>query len=193
MRIILMLADGATYRGIANGLTTTAPTIRLWKGRYLADGVIGLGTIRPGQPPKKLTPALRAKVLSKTQQPPPDGSTHWSLRFVQFLREVVATRLKDPEIHIILDNLSVHKSALATEFLVERPNVQFHFTPPYSSWLNQVETWFSKLQRDVLGRGIFTSVDDLRRKIMRYIRLYSKTAQSFRWKCENVEPQNTKC
>ena len=80
MRIILMLADGATCPEIADALTTTAPTISLWKGRYLADGVIGPGTIRPGQPPKKLTPALRAKVLSKTQQPPPDGSTHWSPR-----------------------------------------------------------------------------------------------------------------
>ncbi len=315
MRIILMLADGATYREIADALTTTAPTISLWKGRYRADGVIGLGTVRPGQQPKKLTPALRAKVLSKTQQPPPDGSTHWSLRkmaavigvgrelirkiwkeadlkphrlerymasndpdfeqkaaaiiglyldppqhaavfcvdeksaiqaldrqdrrlplspgraerhgfeyyrhgtlslfaalnprtgevlgkpatrhtsadFVQFLQEVVATCHKDQEIHIILDNLSVHKSALVKEFLAEHPNVQFHFTPTYSSWLNQVESWFSKLQRDVLDRGIFTSVDDLRRKIMRYIRLYSKTAKPFRWKYENIEHRITKC
>jgi len=46
--------------------------------------------------------------------------------------------------------------------------VRLHFTPTYSSWLNQVESWFSKLQRDVIDRGIFTSVADLKRKIIRY-------------------------
>ena len=80
MRIILRLADGATYREVMESLSTTAPTISLWKKRYQAEGVVGLGTIRPGQPPQKLTAALRAKILAKTQQPPPDGSTHWSLR-----------------------------------------------------------------------------------------------------------------
>ena len=62
------------------------------------------------------------------------------------------------------------------------PKVRFHFMPTYSSWLNQVEIWFSKLQREVIDRGIFTSVTDLRRKIMRYIRLYGKSAKPFRWK-----------
>jgi transposase len=80
MRIILRLADGATYREIEEALETTAPTISLWKKRYLEEGLVGLETIRPGQPPRKLTPALRAKILAKTHQPPPDGSTHWSLR-----------------------------------------------------------------------------------------------------------------
>jgi transposase len=52
------------------------------------------------------------------------------------------------------------------EFLARHSNVEFHFTPTYSSWLNQVEISFSKLQRDVIDRGIFTSVADLGRKIM---------------------------
>jgi transposase len=80
MRIILLLADGATYREIMESLATTAPTISLWKKRYQQEGALGLETIRPGQPPQKLTPSLRAKILAKTQQPPPDGSTHWSVR-----------------------------------------------------------------------------------------------------------------
>jgi transposase len=41
--------------------------------------------------------------------------------------------------------------------------------PTYSSWLNQVELWFGKIERDNLARGIFTSVSDLRGKILRYI------------------------
>ena len=57
--------------------------------------------------------------------------------------------------------------------------MKFHFTPTYSSWLNQVESWFSKLQREVIDRGIFTSVADLKRKILRYIRLYQKTPNPF--------------
>ena len=64
--------------------------------------------------------------------------------------------------------------------------MQLHFTPTYSSWLNQVEIWFSKLQRDVITRGIFTSVQDLSRKILRYIRLYSKSAKPFKWKYNDV-------
>ncbi len=67
-------------------------------------------------------------------------------------------------------------------FLDEHPNVALHFTPTYSSWLNQIELWFSKLQRDVIARGIFTSTADLARKLRRYINAYSKHAKPFRWK-----------
>ena len=307
MRIILMLDEGASYSEIKEKLDTTAPTISLWKRRYCEEGLVGLATFHPGQPPQKLTPQLRAKILAKTQQEPPDGSTHWSLRkmaavmgvgkdlirqvwreadlkphrldrymasddpqfekkaaqiiglylnppqhaavfcvdeksaiqaldrldrrlplspgraerhgfeyyrhgtlslyaalnpqtgevigqtaprhtsqeFVTFLGDVVASQSAEREIHIILDNLSAHKTPLVQQFLVAHPNVQFHFTPTYSSWLNQVEIWFSKLQREVIDRGIFTSLADLRRKILRYIRLYAKSAKPFRWKYAN--------
>src|SRR6185369_7956528 len=52
--------------------------------------------------------------------------------------------------------------------------VRLHLTPTYSSWLNQVELWFARIERDVIARGVFTSVPDLRRKLMRYIRQYIK-------------------
>jgi transposase len=45
--------------------------------------------------------------------------------------------------------------------------VRFHFTPTYSSWLSQVEIWFAKIERDVIARGVFTSVADLSRKLMK--------------------------
>jgi transposase len=61
-----------------------------------------------------------------------------------------------------------------------------HFTPTYSSWLNQVELWFSKIERDLLARGIFTSVADLARKIRRYIRHYNKTPKPIRWAYRNL-------
>jgi transposase len=48
---------------------------------------------------------------------------------------------------LVLDNLSAHKTKDVERFLREHPRVQFHFTPTYSSWLNQVELWFAKIQR----------------------------------------------
>jgi transposase len=65
------------------------------------------------------------------------------------------------------------------------PRVRFHFTPTYSSWLNQVESWFARIQRDVISRGVFTSVDDLSRELMKYIRVYTKSAKPFRWTYSN--------
>jgi transposase len=49
-----------------------------------------------------------------------------------------------------------------------------HFTSTYSSWLNQVELWFANIEREVIARGVLTSVPDLNRKLMRYIRQYNK-------------------
>lgn len=116
------------------------------------------------------------KILGQT------ASRHTSQEFVTFLEEPVATQPAEREVHVILDNFSTHRTNLVKQFLVERPNVKLHFTPACSSWLNQVESWFGKLQREVIDRGIFTSVADLERKILRYIRLYRKTAKPFQWK-----------
>lgn len=99
---------------------------------------------------------------------------------------MVATQPAQREVHVILDTFSTHKTDLVHAFLQQHANVTFHFTPTYSSWLNQVESWFSKLQRDVIDRGIFTSVADLKRKIVRYIRPYQKTAKPFQWKYSDV-------
>ena len=302
-KIVLALADGLSYEAIKSKLDTTAPTIARWKRRFVEGGLDGFETRRPGQPPAKLTPKLRARILSATRRKPRDGSTHWSCRklaaelglsktmvhnvwqeaglkphrlerymastdpdferkaadiiglylhppqhaavfavdektaiqaldrrdrilplspgraerhgfeykrcgtlslfaalntrtgevhgktavrhtsqdFVAFLGEVVARCRPGEEIHVILDNLSAHKTKLVAAFLAEHPNVRLHFTPTYASWLNQVEIWFSKLQRDVIARGVFTSTADLARKLRRYINAYSKQAKPFRW------------
>jgi transposase len=109
------------------------------------------------------------------------AARHTSDEFVTFLESVVATQRRDRKIHIIIDNLSAHKTQQVRTFLAAHPSVRLHYTPTYSSWLNQVELWFSKIERDVIARGIFTSVTDLRRKLMRYIKQYNKTAKPFRW------------
>src|ERR687897_1483343 len=109
------------------------------------------------------------------------AARHTSAAFVRFLQTVVETQPRRREMHIIVDNLSAHKTQQVRTFLVTHPSVHLHYTPTYSSWLNQVELWFAKIERDVTARGIFTSVTDLRRKLMRYIKHYNKTATPIRW------------
>jgi transposase len=62
-------------------------------------------------------------------------------------------------------------------FLETHPQVHLHFTPTYASWLNQVELWFGCIERELLTRGVFTSVKDLARQIRRYIRHYNDVAK----------------
>jgi transposase len=107
---------------------------------------------------------------------------HTSADFVAFLSEIVANCPARQEIHIILDNLSAHKTKLVRDFLADHPNLKLHFTPTYSSWLNQVEIWFARIEREVISRGVFSSLSDLARKLRRYIRAYSAHAKPFKWK-----------
>jgi transposase len=79
-RLILMLAEGASFSAIQQKLGTTAPTIIRWKQRFLASGIDGLDTSHPGQPAFVLTSRLRARILAATRRSPRDGSTHWSCR-----------------------------------------------------------------------------------------------------------------
>src|SRR4030081_1905538 len=109
------------------------------------------------------------------------SARHTSADFVDFLGEVVAQCRPKQEIHIILNNLSAHKTQAVRDFLEAHPQVRLHFTPTYSSWLNQVELWFAKIERDLLARGIFTSLPDLARKIRRYITCYNKDPKPIRW------------
>lgn len=116
------------------------------------------------------------EVLGKT------ATRHTSAEFVAFLADIVVNQPRGKEIHVIADNLSTHKTDQVTTFLQAHPNVHLHFTPTYSSWLNQVELWFGKIERDVIARGVFTSVTDLKRKLMRYIRQYNKAPRTVKWK-----------
>lgn len=129
------------------------------------------------------------EVLGKT------AARHTSAEFVAFLTDIVVNQPRGKEIHVIADNLSAHKTGQVKEFLEAHPKVHLHFTPTYSSWLNQVELWFSKIERDVIARGVFTSVPDLKRKLMRYIREYNKEPKTVKWKyfdpTRRITPQST--
>ena len=56
-----------------------------------------------------------------------------------------------------------------------------HYTPTYSSWLNQVENWFARIQRDLITRGVFTSIKDLDKKLMHCVRQYNKDPKPLKW------------
>jgi len=99
---------------------------------------------------------------------------HTSAQFVAFLADVLASQPEGKAIHVICDNVSAHKTDAVDDFLATHANVAIHYTPTYSSWLNQVENWFSRIQRDVIARGVFSNVKDLDKKLMRYIRQYNK-------------------
>src|ERR1700716_160204 len=110
---------------------------------------------------------------------------HTSEAFVDFLGDIVVTQPRRREIHVIVDNLAAHKTKGVKAFLEAQPRVHLHFTPTYSSWLNQVELWFAKIERDLLARGIFTSIPDLARKIRRFITCYNKDPKPIRWTYSN--------
>ena len=306
-RVILALADGQSYSEIAATLGVTDTYIARWKQRVVAGGLPALGDLPRSGRPDRLDPRLEAKILAKTQEPPPSPFTHWTTRrmgklmgvsyvtvhrvwqraglkphrleryltsddpdfetkaadviglylsppanavvfsvdektaiqaldrldpvlplspgraerhgfeykrngtlslyaaldvrtghvdgmtaahhtsaeFLRFLDRLVATQPKRREIHIIVDNLSAHKTKAVTLWLAAHPRVTMHYTPTYSSWLNQIELWFAKIERDMIARGIFTSTADLRRKLMHYIRLHNKTCTPIQWAYSN--------
>ena len=107
-----------------------------------------------------------------------------SNEFVRFLDEAVVGQRRR-QVHVILDNLSAHKTAAVKAWLGEHPKVRLHFTPTYSSWLNQIEIWLGLISRDCIRRGVFKSAPDLSKKIMAYIRLYNRHARPFHWTYRN--------
>ena len=101
------------------------------------------------------------------------------VEFLDFMNRIVAARPQQ-EIHVILDNLSTHKPK-RERWLARHPKVHFHFTPTYSSWLNQVEVWFSILQSQSLASASFTSVRQLRKHIDDFVAAYNQRANPFAW------------
>jgi transposase len=105
--------------------------------------------------------------------------------FLDFMNEIVAANL-NREIHVILDNLNTHKPK-RDRWLKAHPHVQLHFTPTYSSWLNQMECWFSILSRAALRGASFASARQLRDAIDAFVETYGEKAVPFEWTKAMVE------
>lgn len=104
------------------------------------------------------------------------------VEFIQFLehldREIPAGITL---IHLVLDNLRVHKGKQVLAWLEKHPRFKFHFTPVHCSWMNQVEQWFGILQRKRFGIADFASKSDLKEKIVQFITQWNRYAKPFNW------------
>lgn len=117
-----------------------------------------------------------------------------ALELVHFLGELDASI--DPSIravHVVLDNVRTHKSKLVREWLQAHPRFRFHFTPVHCSWMNQVEQWFSVLQRKSLRVANFPSVQEFGEHIYDYIDRHNRTAHPYNWRVESFEKIRRTC
>jgi putative transposase len=106
---------------------------------------------------------------------------HRHQEFLSFLRHIESSVPAHLDIHMICDNYGTHKHAKVKTWLARRPRFHLHFTPTYSSWLNQVERWFALITNQAIRRGSFDSVVDLKRKIAAYVDHYNQHPRPFKW------------
>ena len=106
---------------------------------------------------------------------------HRHQEFVSFLRQIEANVPQDLDIHLVLDNYAAHKHEKVRGWLARHPRYHLHFVPMYSSWLNQVERWFTLITQRAIRRGSFRSVKELTAKIDQFVSKYNKTAKPFTW------------
>lgn len=93
----------------------------------------------------------------------------------------VATPRAVSTIHLICDNVSIHKGKLARQWLERHPRFQMHHTPVHCSWMNQVEQWFSILRRKRLVAPNFADLTDLAAKIKQFVVEWNEVAHPFHW------------
>jgi putative transposase len=108
-------------------------------------------------------------------------SRHRHQEFLAFLRRLDECIPSGLDVHLIVDNYATHKHPKVRTWLAQRPRYQIHFTPTYSSWLNQVERWFALITQRAIRRGSFRSVKELVQKIESFVQHYNRTSRPFAW------------
>jgi hypothetical protein len=104
------------------------------------------------------------------------------LEFIELLEAIDAQGpVEVVRIHLVCDNISIHKGKLVRAWLTRHPRFQLHFTPVHCSWMNQVEQWFSILQRKRLTAPNFDDLRHLQERILAFIDEWSRHAHPFAW------------
>lgn len=106
---------------------------------------------------------------------------HRAIEFRKFLDEVRRNTPEDLDVHMIVDNYSTHSAPTVKRWLAKNPRFHLHFIPTHSSWLNQVETWFSILTTQAIKRGSHHSVDELIATIEAFVEAWKEEAHPFKW------------
>ncbi len=103
-----------------------------------------------------------------------------SVNFLRFLNEVVRT-YPGRKLHVVVDNLNIHKNEAARRWLGRHPHVQFHYTPTPASWVNRIECFFSILSKQGLAHSVQHSKRDLQELLHRFLATYNQTCHPFTW------------
>ena len=106
---------------------------------------------------------------------------HRAIEFRQFLCTVEGAVPRELDVHLIMDNLSTHKSPTVRNWFAKRPRFHVHFTPTYGSWLNLVERWFGLLTKRQLKRGAHRSTRELETAIRAFIEVHNERPRPFVW------------
>jgi len=106
---------------------------------------------------------------------------HRHQELLQFLRHIDANVPPELDVHIIMDNYATHKHEKVRSWFARKSRYHVHFTPTYSSWLNQVETWFGIITRKAIRRGSFRSTKELAEKIDLFVKNHNRNAKPFMW------------
>lgn len=153
------------------------------------DRTAPLLQLQPGQPERRThdytrhgTTSLFAaldvatgKVITACHQ------RHRAIEFRKFLKDIEQQVPGELDVHLVLDNYGTHKAPTVKRWLAQHPRYHLHFTPTSSSWLNQVETWFSVLTQRQLRRGVHRSVAELEAALLSYAERTNESAKPFRW------------
>ena len=145
--------------------------------------------MRPGLPERRTrdyvrhgTTTLFAALDVKSGQVIGDcRQRHRASEFVQFLARVDDAVPKELDLHVILDNVSTHKTPRVHRWLARHPRFHLHFTPTYASWINLVERWFAEITEKQIRRGTHKSTKTLIKAIRSYLDGWNKNPRPFVW------------